>query len=90
MAAKFSPPCGWKLRVLDGDLFQRFQAVGRKSRSDHREVLDAALGEAFTVSSVAGLAAIRRGRSATGMSSSACLVQPQLLAQQPRRLDAWS
>ena len=40
------------MRVLDRDFFQRFQAIGREAGRDHGEILDAFLGQGFTVSSV--------------------------------------
>src|SRR6266498_5143133 len=35
------------MRVLDRDLLERLEAIGGEARRDHRDALDAALGEIF-------------------------------------------
>ena len=90
MAAKFFAAIALEhARVLDGDLFQRLQAVGGKAGRDHRKILDALLGERLDRFDGGWLEPFGAAEARLKGQSSGFVVELEVRAQQIGRRTHW-
>src|SRR5262245_21256944 len=71
--------------VVDRDLLQGLEAVGRKTGRDHGELLDATFGERLDAVDGCGLEPSGPAKARLEGEHQFLLVHPELLPQQPRR-----